>query len=210
MLKAALFDLDGTLIDSFPAIAASVNHVRALRGLAPLPLDDVKRRVGRGARVLLAETVPAGDPADNLAAYTEHHPTVIREATVLLPGVIDTLQTLHGRGVRLGICSNKPIAFTHVIAEHFGLAPLLSALLGPEDAGRHKPAPDMLLLAMRRLGVTPAETLYVGDMTVDVLTGRAAGVETWAVATGTESAQTLRAAGATRVLAALDEITRPA
>ncbi|MGL4554338.1 MAG: HAD family hydrolase [Gemmataceae bacterium] len=202
--RAALFDLDGTLIDSFAAIASSVNHVRGLRGLPPLTEPEVTRHVGRGAARLMADAIGDGDPAENLAAYSAHHPTVIRPLTRLLPGAAEALAALHGEGKLLGICSNKPVAFTRELIDHLGLGPLLSAVLGPEDVGRPKPAPDMLVEAMRRLKVTAAQTLYVGDMTVDVETGRAAGVTVWAVATGIHSAEQL--AGAARVMRSLSEL----
>jgi phosphoglycolate phosphatase len=202
--RAVLFDLDGTLIDSFAAIAASVNHVRALRGLPPLAEQEVTRHVGRGATKLMAATVGVGDPAENLAAYSTHHPTVIRPLTRLLPGAKEALTALHGQGKLLGICSNKPVAFTRELIDHLGLIPLLTAVLGPEDVGRHKPAPDMLIEAMRRLKVTPSEALYVGDMTVDIETGKAAGVAVWAVATGVQTAAQL--SGADRVIGSLTEL----
>jgi phosphoglycolate phosphatase len=208
MFRAVVFDLDGTLVDSFTPIAASVNHVRSCRGLAPMPVKDIKRLVGRGARALMTDAVEVGDLEENLALYLAHHPTVIRDGTTLLPGAREALDFWRGQGARLAVCSNKPIAFTRQIMEHLGLAKLFSALIGPEDAGRPKPAPDMLLLALERVGVRTEEALYIGDMVVDVLTGRAAGVETWAVATGTESAEALRAAGASRVLLSLEEVTR--
>jgi phosphoglycolate phosphatase-like HAD superfamily hydrolase len=79
-------------------------------------------------------------------------------------------------------------------------------VLGPEDAGRHKPAPDILLLALRRLDVQPAEALYVGDMAVDIQTGRAAGVRTWVVATGSDTPENLDRATPDRRLGTLLEI----
>lgn len=203
---AVLFDLDGTLIDSFQAIAASVNHVRARRGIGPLSVEEVTRHVGRGATRLLAETVGVGDPEENYAAYAAHHETVIRPLTVLLPGAEEALTTLHARGARLGVCSNKPIAFTRELVKHLGIDRLLAVLMGPEDVGRHKPAPDMLLEAMRRLGARAEETLYVGDMRVDIETARAAGVRVWVVPTGTESRLVLEQAGPDRVLSGLAEL----
>ena len=185
-LRAVLFDFDGTLADSYPAITASVNHVRGLHGLPPLSQDDVKRHVGRGAAHLLAHTVPVGGPDANTAAYRAHHPSVLHSGTQLLPGAAELLRLLHGRGLRLGVCSNKPVAFTRELVKHLGLAPLLDAVLGPEDVARPKPAPDMLLAALQRLGVGAPEALYVGDMSVDVQTARAAGVAVWVVSTGSE------------------------
>ena len=108
-------------------------------------------------------------------------------------------------GVKLGICSNKPVAFTRIILADTPFQPLFDAVLGPEDAGRHKPAPDILNLAMARLGVGPAATLYIGDMSIDVETARAAGVRVWVVPTGTDSAATLDAARPDRRLRDLDE-----
>src|SRR5262249_3643259 len=141
MYRVALFDLDGTLIDSYPAIAASVNHVRSQHGLPELPVEEVKSHVGRGPSYLLAHAVGTGDPQANLAAYWAHHPTVARDKTVLLPGAHEALTGLRQKGVRLGVCSNKPIDFTREIMESLQIAPLFSVVLGPEDTGNHKPAP---------------------------------------------------------------------
>jgi phosphoglycolate phosphatase-like HAD superfamily hydrolase len=86
------------------------------------------------------------------------------------------------------------------------LAPLIEVALGPEDVARPKPAPDMLLAALERLGISAAEALYVGDMTVDIETARAAGVAVWAVATGSDEEATLRAARPDRLLHSLSEL----
>ena len=204
--RAAFFDFDGTLADSYPAIAASVNHVRSLHGLPPLPIDEVKRWVGRAAGYLLTHTVPGGDLAADLAAYRAHHPSVLHSGTRLLPGAAELLRLLHGRGVRLGVCSNKPVDFTRDLVAHLGLAPLLDVVLGPEDVARPKPAPDMLLEGLRRLSVGAAEALYVGDMSVDVQTARGAGVAVWVVATGSEERDALERARPDRLFGNLEEM----
>jgi 2-phosphoglycolate phosphatase len=193
-LRAVLFDFDGTLADSYPAITASVNHVRSLHGLPPLPIDEVKRWVGRGAGALLARTVPAGDLEANCAAYRAHHPSVLHSGTRLLAGAAELLLLLHDRGLRLGLCSNKPVAFSRDLVAYLKIAPLLEVILGPEDVARPKPAPDMLVAALQRLGVAAAEALYVGDMSVDVETARGAGVKVWVVATGSEERDALERA----------------
>lgn len=193
-IRAVLFDLDGTLIDSYPAIAASVNHVRQQCGLTPLSIAEVTRHVGRGAAYLLQQTVGQNNLEAHLAAYRQHHVTVLRPMTVLLPGAYETLQELHRRGYRLGICSNKPITFTRELVDHLHLTPFLDVVLGPEDVTRPKPAPDMLLLALQRLQLAPTDALYVGDMTVDIETARAAHVLVWVVATGSDPVEALQAA----------------
>lgn len=205
-VRAVLFDLDGTLVDSYPAITASVNHVRALHGLPPLTVAAVTRYVGRGPDFLLEHTVGRGDPTTNLAAYRAHHPTVLREGTRLLPDAHDTLATLHARGVKLGICSNKPVAFTRELVAHLGVAGFLKVVLGPEDVGRLKPAPDMLQTALAQLQVLPNEALYVGDMTVDIDTARSAGVRVAVVSTGSDTPEALDRAGPDRRLQRLAEI----
>jgi 2-phosphoglycolate phosphatase len=205
--RAVLFDLDGTLVDSYGAIALSVNHVRRLHGLDPLPEAEVRRFVGRGVYYLLENTVPRGSIEENVAAYRAHHPSVIRDHTVLLPGAGEVLRLLDERGYLLGICSNKPVAFTRELADQLGLMDHLDAVLGPEDVARPKPAPDMLRAALDRLGVAPEDTLYVGDMTIDVETARALpGVRVWVVPTGLDDEPTLRAAGPDRLLRDLNEL----
>ena len=200
MPRAALFDFDGTLADSFPAITASVNHVRAARGLPALTEAEVKAHVGRGATALMASVVPGGDVEANLALYRQHHPSVLASGTRLLPGVAETLAALHAAGVGLAVCSNKPVAFTRELVRILGIDHFFAAVLGPEDVPAPKPAPDMLREALRRLGAKPAEAVYVGDMTIDIATARAAGVPVWVIATGSDSEAKLRAAVPDRVL----------
>jgi phosphoglycolate phosphatase len=205
-LDAVLFDFDGTLGDSYPAIAASVNHVRGLHGLPPLPEDEVRRHVGRGPAYLLEHTVGRGDVRADIAAYKKHHPSVLHSGTRLMPGAAEAVRALHGAGLRLAVCSNKPVAFTRELLDYFGLAGCFDVVLGPEDVPRPKPAPDMLRAALKRLGVSPGRALYVGDMSVDVQTARAAGVRVWAVPTGSEAPEAVARAGPDRLLHDLGEL----
>ncbi len=206
MYQAILFDFDGTLADSYPAITASVNHVRAAHGLPPLPESEVRGFVGRGPDYLLQHTVPGGDPGQDLARYRAHHPSVLRAGTRLLPGAAETLKALYRAGLRLAICSNKPRRFTKELLDYLGIAGLIAVALGPEDVPHLKPAPDMVLAALQRLGIRPDEALYVGDMVVDIQTARAAGVTVWIVPTGSDEIDTLRAAKPDRLLRDLTEL----
>jgi phosphoglycolate phosphatase len=206
MPRAVLFDFDGTLADSYPAITASVNHVRAARGLAPLDEAEVRRHVGRGPAYLLEHTVPGADLDRDIRRYRAHHPSVMREGTRLLPGAAEAIAGLKGAGLLVGVCSNKPVAFTRQLLDHLGLGAAIDVVLGPEDVARPKPAPDMLLAALNRLGVPPSEALYVGDMTVDIDTARRAGVRVWVVPTGSDGGEQLVAAQPDRVLHDLGEL----
>jgi 2-phosphoglycolate phosphatase len=203
---AVCFDFDGTLADNFDAIAATVNHVRASRSLPTLALPQVKAFVGRGIEYLVEHTVPGGKLKEDIGTYRGYFPIVMREGTTLLPGAAEALAALHGAGKRLAVCSNKLSQFSRDLLDYLHVGEYFSAVLGPEDVGRPKPAPDMLLAAMQSLGVTAPQTLYVGDMVVDIQTARAAGVCVWAVATGTEERATLEAAGPDRVLGSLHDL----
>jgi phosphoglycolate phosphatase len=206
---AVLFDFDGTLIDSYAAIAASVNFIRAAHGAAPLSVEEVKRHVGRGPDYLLAHTVPGYRAAIDVPRYRTHHPTVMRDGTTLLPGAAEALAALHRCGKRVGLCSNKPRLFSGDLLRHLGLADQFDLVLGPEDVARPKPAPDMLLTALARLEMPANRVLYVGDMTVDIETARAAGVAVWVVSTGSDSRAALDAARPDRVLTSLHDLIAP-
>jgi phosphoglycolate phosphatase len=205
-LRAVIFDFDGTLVDSYRAITASINHVRAAHNLSPLSEPEVRRFVGRGPAYLFEHTVGSSDFEKDMALYRAHHPSVLRSGTDLLPGVMDTLSTLKASGLRLAVCSNKPRDFTRVLLDALSLAAFIELAIGPEDADRIKPAPDMLLAALKRLNVAPAEALYVGDMIVDIETARAAGVTVWVIPTGSDERSVLQAARPDRLLGDFREL----
>jgi phosphoglycolate phosphatase len=163
-------------------------------------VPEVRRHVGHGPGHLLSHTVGVGDSTRNETLYRLHHPTVMNEMTRLLDGAREVLERLQRAGKRLALCSNKPIGFTRGLLVHLDIAGRFDAVLGPEDVRRAKPAPDMLLAGLDRLGVDAAEALYVGDMTVDITTARAAGVCVWVVPTGSDERSALAAAGPDRLL----------
>ena len=203
---AYVFDFDGTLADSFTAITSTINYVRSLRGYPPLPLAEVKCHVGLGAENLLEHTVPGTDIAVDVPRYREHHPTVMFDQTWLLPGAMETLTTLQKRGRKIALCSNKPRIFSDRLLVTLGIAACFDAVLGPEDVPHPKPAPDMLVAALRRLETPANRVLYIGDMTVDISTARAAGVSVWTVPTGSDPVEKLVAAKPDRMLRELRDV----
>jgi 2-phosphoglycolate phosphatase len=207
-LRAVVFDFDGTLADSYAAIAASVNHVRAFHGLPPLGVARVKQHVGRGPNYLIEHTIGAEDVAGDVARYRAHHPSVMKPLTHLLPGAAEVLATVKRIGRRAAVCSNKPGPFTKELLEALGIAPWVDVVVGPEDAAHPKPAPDMLLVTLGRLGVEKDAALYVGDMTVDIQTARAAGVRVWVVPTGSDTREALVQARPDRLLNDLLELAK--
>jgi phosphoglycolate phosphatase-like HAD superfamily hydrolase len=132
-IRAVIFDFDGTLADSFEAIACSVNYVRGQFGLAPLSVDEVRQHVGRGALHLLRQTVPGVEPASVLEKYRQHHERVMFALTRLMPGAEETIARLVQSNIRLAVCSNKPVDFTRQLLEHFLPHDSVAVVLGPEE-----------------------------------------------------------------------------
>jgi len=205
-VRALVFDFDGTLADAYSGIAASVNHVRGLHGLPALSDEQVKLFVGRGVEWLLENTVPGCDIPFEVNRYREHHPSVMVQGTHLLPGAGELLSAARRAGVKTAVCSNKRRAFTVELLRHLGIADRIDAVLGPDDVPRPKPAPDMLLAALQRLGVRADETIYIGDMVVDVQAARAAGIRVFGVATGSQHRADLAAAAPDRMMNSLADL----
>jgi phosphoglycolate phosphatase len=204
--RAILFDFDGTLADSYAAITASVNHVRAHHELPPFTETQVRGLVGNGLLQLMKDIVPGGNPDDDAKLYHEHHPTVMFDYTQLLPGVAQALADLHAASVKLAVCSNKPVAITRMLLDAMLISRLFDAALGPEDAGKPKPDPAMVDVALKKLGVSKSESLFVGDMPVDVETARNAGLTVWVLPTGSSDLDSLKQAKPDRILTSMDEL----
>jgi len=204
--RAVLFDFDGTLADSYAAFTPRVNHVLQHYGRPTLSEDKVRALVGHGLENLMANILPGVDPKAAAQLYREHHPTVMRSHTKLLPGVAHGLAALKDSEIKLGVCSNKPAYFTRALLGMLEIDRFFDVVLGPEDVGAAKPDPAMVDRALERLGVSKDQALYVGDMEVDIETGRRAGIETWVMPTGSHDEATLRAANAGRLLPGMSEV----
>jgi phosphoglycolate phosphatase len=211
-LRAALFDLDGTLIDSAPDLAASVNIVLGLHGFLPLPLPAVVAMIGNGIRKLVERAFAAngvtlaGAALD--AAYgdmMEVYGGNLTASTVLMPGARETLAAFRDAGVKIAVVTNKPQALTEAILEHFGLAALVDTAVGGDAGFERKPAPDMLLAALERLDAPRTEAIMVGDSHADIVSAKAAGIFAICVRGGytTTAADEL---GADRVVDALPNL----
>jgi len=206
-IRVVLFDFDGTLADSFVAITASTNHVRHLFGLEQLPEPVVRQYVGFGLEHLMRDLVPTAPTEVAVARYREHHAATMLTGTHLMSGVAETVRTLHERGLRLGVCSNKRVEFTRQLVTDLGLGRYFATVLGPTDVdGRAKPDPALLLEGVRRLKGSAAEALYVGDMAVDVEAARAAGIPVWLVLGGAAGPDAAREAMPDRVLTTFAEL----
>lgn len=193
--RGIVFDLDGTLIDSYPAIAASVDAARSAFGMAPCDPAELRRHVGRGLESLIADLVGPDRVAEGVRRFRETYGRVWPDGTSLLPGAAVAVATLRAADVRLAVASNKPARFGRAILERLGLAGAFVAVEGPDTAGRAKPDPAMLSRCLAALGTAPRDTLYVGDMPLDVESGRRAGLPVALVEGGSASRAELLATG---------------
>ena len=186
-----IFDLDGTLIDSAADLHSSINVVLARRGLPDLSLPQVVSMIGHGVRKLVERAFAAsGRPLQGAAldaAYDEMvgvYESRLTELTTLMPGAAEAVRALHGAGVRLGVVTNKPHAATETILGHFGLLDPMLIVMGGDSGLPRKPAPDMLEVALYKLGLGPDDAVMVGDSPADIDCARAAGVRSIAVRGG--------------------------
>jgi 2-phosphoglycolate phosphatase len=205
--RAVIFDLDGTLVDSFGPITESVNVVRSAGSKRPLTIDEVRAHVGHGLEALLQDLAP-GVPAEAaVKLFRDHYETVFLDGTRLIEGASEAISVLAARGVRLAVASNKPKRFTGRIVRGLGLSPPVEFVIGPGPAVPPKPEPVMLRAACERLGESASDCLYVGDMPLDVESARRAGLDHVLVAGGAHSAARLRSIPGARVLDHISELS---
>jgi len=193
-VKAAVFDLDGTLVDSREDLFLAVDHALRQLDLPPRPREEVLSFVGEGAARLVSRAV---GPSDHLAdraldLWRAHYEAHLLDHTVLYPGIRSLLE---GASAHLAVHTNKPGEMARRILDGLGVLPLFAAVVGGDDAPR-KPDPTGTLAILASAGVRPEEAVFVGDSHVDVETARAAGTRMVAVTWGLVPTADLARAGA--------------
>lgn len=179
-MKTALFDLDGTLIDSRADLALAVNLTRLDFGLPPKSITDVVACVGEGVRALIERAIPEQPEHWDamLLRQRVHYRAHLLDQTCLYPGVIETLHALREAGWRLAVVTNKPGPVTRPILEGLGVLEFFNAVVGGGDSPTLKPDPAPLLLAASQMDVElDADDWMVGDHVTDLEAGRRAGVK---------------------------------
>ncbi len=185
--QAVLFDLDGTLADTAPDLAAAVNTMRTERGLPPAPFESLRPVASAGARGLIGVAFGIG-PSDKgfdamRTEFLANYATRIADGTVLFEGVVELLKAIEAKGLRWGVVTNKPARFTDVLLPLIGLAHAACSISGDTTA-HAKPHPEPLFEAARRLDLRPQDCWYVGDDLRDIQAGKAAGMPTLAAGWG--------------------------
>lgn len=207
-MKAVLLDLDGTLLDTAPDIAAAANAMLAEHGLAPLPASTVREFIGSGIPALVERCLRARNALphpDALASFREHYERLNGIAARPFPGVLEALDRMRAAGLRLACVTNKAAAFTLPLLQRTGIAKLLDATVTPDQAGRRKPDPEPFLHACRTLGAAPSESVVIGDSANDAEAARAAGCRVLLVSYGYSEGRDVRALDSDGVLASFGE-----
>ena len=208
-LKAVLFDLDGTLIDSKRDIAASANATRQHYGFAPLPEDVVGTFVGYGIMALLSKAVETEDNTRLKEAhqiFKDHYRTHCVDFTRPYPGTFELLDLLKEKRVKMAVISNKPQEFTDLILKKLDLSDYFELAFGPEATVNKKPHPEPLLTALERMGAKPSEGVMIGDSPVDIEAARAAKMLVGVITHGYVSKEVLNASDPDWLVDSLEEL----
>ncbi len=183
-----VFDLDGTLADTAPDLAASLNHALGALGRSTIPPESVRNLVGQGARVLIQRGLTATGEAtedlieQGLALFLDFYADNICNGTRPYDGLVAQLDALHARGVKTAICTNKPERLTHLLVDALGWHDRFDAIVGADTLAVRKPDPAPLHEAIARAG--GGRAVLVGDSITDADTARGARVPFVAVSFG--------------------------
>jgi 2-phosphoglycolate phosphatase len=187
-VRAVLFDLDGTLIDSAPDLGAAADKMRTDRGMAPLPLDLYRPMAGAGARGMLGIAFGMAPEHPDFPSMREeffrNYESCMTQRTYVFEGVAQLIQSLVERDLAWGVVTNKAMRFTAPLTRGMPLFATARTVVGGDSTPHPKPHPAPLLEAARQVGVKPIECLYVGDDLRDVQAGKAAGMQTVAALYG--------------------------
>lgn len=211
MYKTYIFDLDGTLLNTLGDLAASTNYALRQYGMPEHTIDDVRRFVGNGVGKLIERAIPEGlaNPQyeDVLATFRKHYMLHSLETTAPYPGIESLLHSLRSHGCNVAVVSNKFYNATVELCRHF-FADTVEVAIGERENIRRKPAPDTVFEAMRQLGVSGEDTVYVGDSDVDVATARNSGIPCISVLWGFRDRDFLIEHGATTFVNTPEDILK--
>jgi 2-phosphoglycolate phosphatase len=184
-IRAVLFDLDGTLIDSAPDLGGAGNDMRIARGLDPHPLEHFRPMVGSGARGMVGRAFNVGPNDEGFAGlrdeFLRRYEARMTQETHVFPDVLPVLAALDARAFPWGIVTNKITRYSEPLVRALSTLSRAATLVCGDTTAHSKPHPEPLLEAARRLKVEPTNCIYVGDDLRDVQAGRAAGMLTAAV-----------------------------
>lgn len=213
-LRAALIDLDGTLVDSAPELARAVDRMLVELGHRPIGEEAVRGAVGDGVAALVARGLEraAGampDQAECMVArrhFDRAYAALLGRHGPLYPGVIEGLDALRRAGVATACVTNKAATFTEPLLANLGLRPYFDVVVSGDTTPALKPDPEPLLFAARKLGVAIVDCVMIGDSANDVAAARAAGCPAWCVRSGYNRGEAIEASGPDAVFDRFDQL----
>lgn len=205
-IKLVIFDLDGTLVNAYPAIIKSVNYALIKMGYPKRDPLVIRRAVGWGDENLLRPFIKRKDLAQALSIYRRHHRSSLVKHSRLFPIVKQLLQYLKDKGYKLAVASNRPSFFSGILIRHLGLGRYLDYTLCADRLKKGKPHPEILKRIMRRFSVKPRQALYVGDMAIDAQAGRRAKIKTIIVTTGSSLKSEIKEENPYRIIGAIRDL----
>ena len=199
MKTTIIFDLDGTLLNTLGDLRSAANETLRLRGLPPRTLEEIRAFVGNGLRKLMIRCMPEYTPdAEIDAALTDfkaYYSAHMRDATHPYPGIAELIDTLHARGIQMGVLSNKIDDAANDLVHHY-FGEKIDVTVGERVGIPRKPDPTSCRMLMEQLGAQPQDVLYVGDSQVDMQTACNAGLTAVGVTWGFRDRALLEANGA--------------
>lgn len=185
--KLSIFDLDGTLIDAYTAIHKTLNYCLFKLGYPPVSLERVKRAVGKGDIDLAEKMVKKEDVDLFISLYRQNHLNFLDGNIKLLPGANILLEYLKNKGVYIAVATNRAGFSVLPLLEKLNIKDYFDIIYTRDDVKSPKPDPEILFRIMDTLKVDKEQTFFVGDMDIDYLTGKNAGVDTYIVLTGSSN-----------------------
>ncbi len=203
MYQTAIFDLDGTLLDTIGDLAEATNHALAAFGLPLRTLEQTRASVGNGIRKLIERSVPEGSPVELVDKVTDEFKAFYADncANLTKPydGILEMLANLRAAGVRCAISSNKGDFAVQTLARQY-FDGLVDLAVGERAGVPRKPSPESIHAIMEELGADPASTVYVGDSDVDIQTAANSGLACISVSWGFRGVDVLLESGATTIV----------
>ncbi|MBY0545908.1 MAG: HAD family hydrolase [Candidatus Obscuribacterales bacterium] len=210
MYRLAIFDFDGTLVDSAPGIVEVMHEIVAEYKFAPETTETWKHMVGIPLVKQLQMLFP--EQSDDfhqevVLRYRQIYDVKTIEICPLFPGLVSMLESLRNAGILISIATSKRRNIVEQVLHHHSLFDYFSLVVGVQDVGNHKPHPESVEITLKRLGVSLADAVVIGDSTFDLEMARNAGVDAIGVTTGIHTAKHLGAAGPKYIVSSLVEVT---
>ncbi|MFA5008780.1 MAG: HAD family hydrolase [Candidatus Omnitrophota bacterium] len=206
--KLFIFDLDGTLADAYRAIEKSLNFTRSKIGLKKVSYKEAKQKVGRGDRIFMETFFPPEALNHALRIYRRHHKRALKAYSRLRPHAKFMLTRLKSRGKLTAIASNRPSYFTNLILNTLGIRKYFDMVLCADEVKSNKPNPRILNVLMKKLKATRQETVFVGDMDIDLETAKRACVDVIFVKGGSSQLDVVDKYKNTKIISSLKEILK--